>query len=169
MKKPIFLLSIILIANITSLYYDWYIQWWWFDVLSHFAGGFFIAMLMAEYLADRLIIKNQSTQNSLSARPSTNDISALVKNIIIVVGATVFIGVVWEFAEFIANQTLIEPVYRWFGVRGYFMGDLQDTVNDLLMDITGAFAFLFSHFLWSRYPHKVKAGLEDNSNRLAQN
>ncbi len=87
-----------------------------------------MAMFMAEYLKDRLITKNQST----------NDTSALVKNTLIIVGATVFIGVVWEFSEYIANQTLIEPFYRWFGIRAYFMGDLQDTVNDLLMDILGA-------------------------------
>lgn len=79
-----------------------------------------MAMFMANYLKDHLI-------------PSNN-----IKNALIVVGATVFIGVVWEFAEYIANQKLIEPTYRWFGIRAYFMGDLQDTVNDLLMDILGA-------------------------------
>lgn len=60
-----------------------------------------------------------------------------IQNLLILVGATVFIGVVWEFVEYIANQTLIEPFYRWFQIRAYFMGDLNDTVKDLLNDTMG--------------------------------
>lgn len=82
-----------------------------------------MAMLMAVYLKERL-------------RPGE-----AIKNLLVIVGAAVFIGVVWEFAEYIANQTLTEPFYRWSGVRGYFMGDLQDTISDLLMDILGATSF----------------------------
>jgi len=95
-----------------------------------------VAMFMAAYLKDRLVPKTDT------------------KNILIVVGATLFIGVIWEFAEFIANQVLIEPFYRWFGIRTYFMGDLKDTINDLLMDMLGALTFIFLHFLWRRNSHK---------------
>lgn len=83
-----------------------------------------MAMFMAGYLKDRLV----SGIN--------------IKNILIVVGATLFVGVVWEFAEFIANQILIEPFYQWFGIRTYFMGDLKDTINDLLMDTLGSLTFV---------------------------
>ena len=79
-----------------------------------------MAMFMADYLKDRLVS------------------GQWIKNMLIVIGATIFIGVVWEFAEFIANQTLVEPFYKWFGIKAYFMGDLTDTINDLLMDILGA-------------------------------
>ena len=54
-----------------------------------------------------------------------------------------FIGVVWEFAEYLASQTLIEPIYNSFSIRAYFIGDLDDTINDLLMDILGALSFMF--------------------------
>ena len=87
-----------------------------------------MAMFMAYYLKDRLA-------------PEVN-----IKNILIVVGATLFVGVVWEFAEFIANQVLIEPFYRWFGIRTYFMGDLKDTINDLLMDTLGSLTFTLLYF-----------------------
>ena len=87
-----------------------------------------MAMFMAYYLKDRLA-------------PEVN-----IKNILIVVGATLFVGVVWEFAEFIANQILIEPFYRWFGIRTYFMGDLKDTINDLLMDTLGSLTFTLLYF-----------------------
>lgn len=89
-----------------------------------------MAMLMANYLKE--YISNGSK----------------VKNTLIILGATVFIGVVWEFTEYIANQALIEPLYRYFKIRAYFMGDLDDTVNDLLMDILGAGIFSFVlHFI----------------------
>src|SRR3989344_6068183 len=64
--------------------------------------------------------------------------TAKLKSTLVIVGAAMFIGVVWEFAEYIANQTLIEPFYRYFGVRAYFMGNLEDTVTDLTMDMLGA-------------------------------
>ena len=83
-----------------------------------------MAMFMASYLKDRLTLMGWT------------------KNILIIAGTTVFIGVIWEFAEFIANQTLIDFVYDKFRVRTYFMGDLNDTVLDLLMDILGALVFV---------------------------
>lgn len=106
-----------------SLYYGWYLKWAWFDVVMHFSGGLFMAMFMATYLKEHL---------------RTGEV---IKNLLVIVGATVFMGVAWELAEYTANQTLIEPFYRWFGIRTYFMGDLDDTITDLLMDISGALLF----------------------------
>lgn len=126
------LLAVFLI-NIPSLYYGWYLKWGWVDVTLHFAGGFFVAMFMANYLKiEELRISNYELSK--------------IKKYLIIVGVTIFVGVIWEFAEFIANQTLIDPFYRWFGVKAYFMGDLSDTVNDLAMDTLGAlvFSFLFN-------------------------
>ena len=87
-----------------------------------------MAMFMAAYLKNHLV-------------PEIN-----IKNTLIVVGATLFIGVIWEFSEYIANQILIDPFYRWFGIRAYFMGDLPDTVSDMLMDILGALTFTSLYF-----------------------
>lgn len=104
-------------------------------MLHHFLGGFFIAMLMFHYLKD---IRSQS----------------VIKNYLIITGAVIFIGVIWEFAEYLANQILIEPIYDKFGIRTYFVGDLDDTMNDLLMDILGAFSF---SVFWLKT--KTKSGL----------
>ena len=119
MKKAIFFLSIILIANVIGTFYSWYIKWWWFDIASHLLGGFFVAMMFSEYLKDNLP-ENKRLQN-----------------IVILTGTTVFIGVIWEFSEYIANQTLIDFFYRQFHIRAYFMGDLDDTVKDLRNDALG--------------------------------
>lgn len=125
MKKAFIGLVAVFAINMPSLYYGWYLKWDWIDIILHFSGGFFVAMFMADYLKDRLVS------------------GQWIKNTLVVAGATIFIGVVWEFAEFIANQTLIDFVYNKFGIRAYFMGDLADTVNDLLMDTLGAFTFFF--------------------------
>ena len=128
MKKAFFFLMLLFGVNIPSLYYGWYLEFDWIDVILHSLGGFFVAMFVADYLKDRLIPKGW------------------IKNTLIVVGATTFIGVVWEFAEFIANQTLIDFIYNKFKIRAYFMGDLNDTVLDLLMDILGAITLMSFYF-----------------------
>jgi len=119
------------------MYFDMY-SFWWFDMIHHFLGGFFVAMFIARYLADII---------SLRADPSTSlrvnsSKSRTIKNYLIIVGAVSFIGVVWEFTEYLASQILIEPLYDNFGIKAYFIGDLDDTFNDLLMDILGAFAWI---------------------------
>jgi len=104
------------------MYYGFY-NFWWFDMSLHFLGGFFVAMLFGAYFAN-------------------TKFSSKRERWLAVVGATIFIGVVWEFAEYTAAQTLVEPLYNNFGIRAYFIGDLDDTIKDLLMDMTGAFAWL---------------------------
>ena len=86
-----------------------------------------MAMFMAGYLKEYL------------------DRGSALKNILIIAGAAMFIGVVWEFAEYIANQVLVEPVYKYFRIRAYFMGNLEDTVTDLSMDALGAITFSMLH------------------------
>ena len=126
MKRAIIFLTAIFSMNIAGMYFRFY-EYWWFDMLAlHFLGGFFMAMLMFYYLAD--------------VKPPSK-----LKSYLVIVGAVSFIGVVWEFAEYLANQTLIEPIYEHFKVRAYFIGDLDDTINDLLMDVVGAITFLL---LW---------------------
>ncbi len=122
MKKAFIALVIIFLINIASFYYGWYLKFFWFDMMLHFLGGFFVAMFMAYYLKDHLRERK-------------------LKNLLVLVSVTAFVGVVWEFAEYIASQTLIDPVYNSFKIHVYFIGDLDDTINDLAMDIVGALAF----------------------------
>ena len=138
MKKAFLFLIAVFFVNILSLYYGWYLDYSWSDQILHFSGGFFVAMFFSAYLKDHLPADSK------------------LKNTLIILGAVSFIGVTWEFAEYLANQTLIEPIYKNFGVRAYFMGDMDDTINDLLMDILGAGLFSFIlHSLRSRKTHKV--------------
>jgi len=137
MKKAFVALTVIFFVNTLGLYYGWYHDFFWFDVALHFLGGFFMAMLMANYLNEYFVNKN------------------FIKNTLIIVGATVLIGVLWEFSEYLANLVLGPIIYKWFAVKTYFMGDLDDTVSDLLMDILGAIAFSLLHLLRSRKAHQA--------------
>ena len=121
MKRAIIFLIIIFFSNLVGMYFGMY-STWWFDMSLHFLGGFFMAMLMVHYL-------------------KIGEVPA-IKKYLIIVGAVSFIGIVWEFAEYLANQTLIEPLYNNFGFRAYFIGDLDDTINDLLTDVVGALTWL---------------------------
>ena len=103
-----------------------------------------MAMLLSVYLKDHLLGNSK------------------LKNTLIILGAVSFIGVTWEFAEYLASQTLIEPIYRIFGFRTYFIGNLDDTINDLLMDILGAGLFSFIlHSFGSRKAHKIETDLKN--------
>ncbi|KKR02539.1 MAG: hypothetical protein UT29_C0001G0019 [Candidatus Yanofskybacteria bacterium GW2011_GWA1_39_13] len=136
MKKVLFFLILIFTINIVGMYYQLYLNYSWFDQILHFSGGFFIAMFFSIYLKAHIF------ENSK------------LKNTLIILGVASFIGVTWEFAEYIANLVLSPMIYDAFAIRTYFMGDLNDTVNDLLMDILGAGLFSFAlHFLRSRKNH----------------
>src|SRR3989344_6552716 len=125
MKKTISFLILIFIINLIGLYNQWYLIYPWFDQVLHFSGGFFMAILLSIYLKDHLLD------------------SSKLKNTLIILGVVSFMGITWEFAEYIANVIISPIVYNLFAVKTYFMGDLSDTINDLLMDILGAGLFSF--------------------------
>lgn len=142
MKKPIYFLILIFMVNLVSLYRQWYLTYSWSDQILHFSGGFFMAMLLSAYLKDHLLDNSK------------------LKNTLIILGVVSFIGVTWEFAEYLASQMLIEPIYNNFGIKTYFIGDLGDTINDLLMDILGAGLFSFIlHSIRGRKTHKPQTNL----------
>ena len=139
MKKAFLFLIAIFFINIISLCYGWYLDYSWSDQVLHFSGGFFVAMFFSAYLKDHLPADSK------------------LKNTLIILGVVSFIGVTWEFAEYIANVVLSPIIYNQFAIKTYFMGDLNDTVSDLLMDILGAGAFAFVlHSLGRRKTHKAQ-------------
>jgi len=136
MRQTIWVLVAIFSVNLVGLYLEWY-NFFWFDMVLHFSGGLFVAMLFANYL-------------KAHALPN-----AKLANILIVVGAATMIGVVWEFAEYFAHITFAEKASAAFGMRVDFMGDLDDTITDLLMDMLGA---LLAAKLSLRFLSRVNKG-----------
>ena len=132
MRFAIICLIIIFGVNFFGFQYDLY-DFWWFDTLLHYLGGFFVALLFFHYLKKHFLPNSK------------------LQNILILVGAVMFIGVVWEFFEYILNQTAREAFHNAFKVRLNFMGDMNDTMIDLLMDMLGGFTVaLVSLFLKKR-------------------
>lgn len=91
----------------------------------HLLGGFFVAMLVCSFY------------NSEFKRLSQPFLPFLIA-----AALTLSIGVVWEFAEYVGYKTLTQPIYDNFKYRFYFMGDLDDTIQDLAMDLIGGLVFL---------------------------
>ncbi len=97
---------------------------YWLSAAFHFLGGFFVAELIYSYYHNHFRSLPQYLQ------------------ILVVVAMTMGVGVLWEFVEFSAYKTLTERIYHAYQYRVYFMGDLTDTIFDLLMDTLGSIAFL---------------------------
>jgi uncharacterized membrane protein YjdF len=95
-------------ASITSAYF--FI--WWFDVVMHFAGGFWVAMLAL------FLIREHSFDNLIL--------------LWLVLGLVMLIGVAWEFMEFGLNHF----VGGW-AERIFYQTNIEDTLGDLIADICG--------------------------------
>lgn len=93
-----------------------------YDTILHFSGGLFVAMLFYHYLKEYFKKNN------------------LIKNVLIIVGATMFIGAVWEFAEYTATLLWSDYFFERYEVI-CCIGNLDDTINDLLVDLLGALVF----------------------------
>lgn len=95
-----------------------------FDASLHFFGGFFIAMFFYNYLKD-----------SIKTR--------FLKIALIIVGVTVFIGMMWEFTEYSATRLFGNYLYDKYQII-CCIGNMDDTFNDLAMDIVGAITFVLA-------------------------
>ena len=120
MRLAILFLILIFLADMLGFYISAY-RIPIYDTVLHFFGGFFVAMFFYIYLKD-----------SIRAR--------CLKNALIIVGVTVFIGAIWEFAEYSATSLIGDYLYDKYRII-CCIGDMNDTLNDLAMDIIGAITF----------------------------
>ncbi|MEK7579820.1 MAG: hypothetical protein AAB469_01350 [Patescibacteria group bacterium] len=129
MKTAILFLALIFLINILFMVadVDYIFKAFNVDPILHFSGGFFVAMFFAGYL------KHLKIGNPGSPR---------LKKVLILVSITVFIGVIWEFSEYLGTKLFGDYFYNKYRVI-CCMGNLDDTINDLLMDILGAALFVF--------------------------
>ncbi len=121
-----------LVAGLTVLFIGIFVGEAWglyyvfphFDKVMHVAGGLAIAWFALSLFQDELV----------RWRPW--------RQALVLLGVTCLVGVVWEFAEYLANfsRTSYPLLYHWF--HG---GDLADTLGDLAADLTGGSLFV----LWA--------------------
>lgn len=93
-----------------KLYLSW--NYWWFDKLMHFGGGFAVSMafaILCSYFS--LFTQNKAKAISLSL------LSVLV------------VGVAWEFFEIYADITFLSDGASY----------IKDTIFDIVMDLFGGY------------------------------
>lgn len=123
MQRRIQLILLGIIALITALHYcgvifDLYNTIFWFDTPMHLTGGIFVGTLFVYIFRIR---------NNLL---KTESVFAFI---ILGMGFTILIGVLWEFYEFFADVVVIKR-YALLDAPG---GIRFDTLKDLFNDIVG--------------------------------
>lgn len=114
----IVLIGAIFISQVIALSLFLYWEWWWFDIIMHFAGGLFIGLLALYlyYYSHRIEPKHFSPLSAL----------------FIALGMVALIGVLWELFEFVTDQFAIA-----IGRRIELQQQFQDTLGDLFSDLVG--------------------------------
>ncbi|MGC9610855.1 MAG: hypothetical protein ABSE68_01385 [Minisyncoccia bacterium] len=102
----------IILAHAAGIFLDFYSKYPNFDMIMHFLGGAFIGSTLL-FIALRYPKLSFITPNKIT-------------NVIVTVGLTAFIGVLWEFFEFL--------LYLW---THYQIQTYTDTLSDLSFDILG--------------------------------
>lgn len=128
LKNPGFwLLVFLLIINLVcGFFLNFYLRFWFFDIILHFFGGFGAA-LFARYFFSKDLEK-------------TSRFGLLV----FLVSFGIAVGVFWEFIEYGISIVSKQTASPLDGID--FFGDAEDTISDLLMDALGAFTPAMLHF-----------------------
>lgn len=130
MRLAILFLILVFLIDILGFYISSY-RIPAYDMILHFFGGFFVAMLFASFL-----LKNYPISTDKSRIMGRFSILVLT-----VLGLTVLVGVFWEFIEYIATVYFKNYLAQKYAII-CCIGNLDDTITDLALDISGAIIFV---------------------------
>lgn len=119
LKSILILFVIMMSVHVWAVMNDGYYSIWWLDIPLHFLGGFFIGLIFI------LFIQKSKT---LSASVWT-----WYTFLIAISSFGVFIGLQWEFFEFLFDKFILERA----GMLPAQLG-IQDTMSDFFLDWMGA-------------------------------
>lgn len=129
-KLLIAFLTFILVFHAIATINYWYWQYLWLDMPMHFLGGFWVAMAFVYLISNyQFPILNESF---LPKAPL----------FIIILSFVAFIGVFWEFYEFLNDIFLSSRNYSQIFQQG-----AADTIGDLFFDLFGGTVFLLIYRL----------------------
>jgi hypothetical protein len=120
-KTLIFGLIVILGLNFLALFYGWYPEVPWLDLLLHFMGGVWVAAFSAWFFKEE-------------------------KRPVFILSFVALIGVLWELAEFSFLNDLVAYLFK----AAQAAATLEDTLSDLLFDLLGGLAFIACLFYRSK-------------------
>ncbi len=127
LRLPMFIgIGVILIAVFPSEWFGWF-RIYFFDKVLHLSGGIISAWFFSIFF-----------RKELGATPK-------FKAVIIVVSISSLVGVFWEFSEYISSVYVsqIAPVIAHY----MYIGDLTDTLGDILFDLIGGWVFALLYIL----------------------
>lgn len=113
------LFILIIGTHILALFFSWYWTFAGLDVLLHFAGGAWVALIFLWWV-------RRSPADTGFAR-------SCVALAVMTLSFTAFAGVLWEFFEFMFDITIGTPLELPNAQLG-----LRDTLSDLVFDLLGA-------------------------------
>lgn len=130
--SPLFvvgLLAAIVALHVTSFVTGWYVTSFWIPVFLHAMGGVWVGSLF-------LFLANQRGGVPFFARLPFSMMFVLT------LGFAAFMGVLWEFFEFILTRTMPEK-FLFVDANTY----LVDTMGDLTVDLIGASLAFFWYYM----------------------
>ncbi len=115
-------LSLIGLFHGMAVFFNLYWEIWWFDILMHFLGGFWVAIATLWFLY-------------FSPFNKKFNFTFLFSHILFLgILGTIIVGLGWEVFEYITDST-------------YTIDYISDTISDLIMDVFGAIiASLYVNF-----------------------
>jgi hypothetical protein len=115
-------MAILFLASLGAYFFYWYSTIWWFDMPMHFAGGYFLSIMLMY-----IVVRAQSKGN----REDNKKFNPKYLYLILIL-LTFAIGFLWEVYEFV--------------VDAYFHTHLiviMDSFSDLCFDMAGAITAFF--------------------------
>lgn len=114
-RVAIMIFSIFFINIIAHKFY-WYSSIWYFDMIMHFLGGFFLLLAVAYVFP-----------------PKENN--SRTKSLVFLLSGVLIVGIAWEIFEYIFNNFLGRQVFN-----------ISDTLSDLFFDMLGGIIATFYFF-----------------------
>lgn len=114
-KHLTYLIFFILVVNFLANKFYWYSSVWYFDMIMHFLGGFWIGLAFF-YLFS----------------PKNNSVSSVFKILFLVL----FVGIGWEVFEIFVNNTIVQNPFN-------ALDTISDVFFDLAGGAFAMFYFLF--------------------------
>lgn len=130
-KAPIFIgLAVLFVAVFPSEWFGLF-RIHFFDKVLHLSGGIISAWFFLIFFRKEL------------------GATSKLRAIIIIVSIVSLVGVFWEFSEYISSvyvSQIMPAIARYM-----YIGDLTDTLGDILFDLTGGLSFTILYILKSKF------------------
>ncbi|MCC7160715.1 hypothetical protein IT399_03285 [Candidatus Nomurabacteria bacterium] len=131
-KKLASLIILIFLLNYGAVNLYWYSSIWYFDMIMHFLGGFWLSLFLIWLFS----FKNSSLGIYSGI---DNELKGQIdwKLIIKIIFSVLLVGIIWEFYEIVVNDNFAKQPFN-----------ALDTLSDIFFDLAGGVSALFYLFFF---------------------